>query len=168
MRTEENVFRFLDRIRANGKEIPSLRAIRSEVGGGSLSTISKAVNDWKVANQSSTADPHTLPVTLSEEQLKLLGDSIWNAFRPLLAAKITNLKAEPARSSRTSFRKLRRSFRSTVHRSLLMKSRYTTSRWNLKLPNENRRKPKEHTKQSRHSEINNSLTDSLFFRLWVR
>ena len=51
MRTEENVFRFLDRIRANGKEIPSLRAIRSEVGGGSLSTISKAVNDWKVANQ---------------------------------------------------------------------------------------------------------------------
>ena len=94
MRTEENVFRFLDRIRANGKEIPSLRAIRSEVGGGSLSTISKAVNDWKVANQSSTADPHTLPVTLSEEQLKLLGDSIWNAFRPLLAAKITNLKAE--------------------------------------------------------------------------
>ena len=94
MRTEENVFRFLDRIRANGKEIPSLRAIRSEVGGGSLSTISKAVNDWKVANQSSTADPHPLPVTLSEEQLKLLGDSIWNAFRPLLAAKITNLKAE--------------------------------------------------------------------------
>ena len=55
MRTEENVFRFLDRIRANGKEIPSLRAIRSEVGGGSLSTISKAVNDWKGANQSSTA-----------------------------------------------------------------------------------------------------------------
>lgn len=94
MRTEENVFRFLDRIRANGKEIPSLRAIRSEVGGGSLSTISKAVNDWKAANQSATADPHTLPVTLSEEQLKLLGDSIWNAFRPLLAAKITSLKAE--------------------------------------------------------------------------
>lgn len=94
MRTEENVFRFLDRISANGEEIPSLRTIRSEVGGGSLSTISKAVNDWKVANQSSTADPRTLPVTLSEEQLKLLGDSIWNAFRPLLAAKITNLKAE--------------------------------------------------------------------------
>lgn len=92
MRTEENVFRFLDRISANGEKIPSLRTIRSEVGGGSLSTISKAVNDWKVANQSSTADPHTLPVTLSEEQLKLLGDSIWNAFRPLLAAKITNLK----------------------------------------------------------------------------
>lgn len=94
MRTEENVFRFLDRISANGEEIPSLRTIRSEVGGGSLSTISKAVNDWKAANQSATADPHTLPVTLSEEQLKLLGDSIWNAFRPLLAAKITNLKAE--------------------------------------------------------------------------
>lgn len=94
MRTEENVFRFLDRISANGEKIPSLRTIRSEVGGGSLSTISKAVNDWKVANQSSTADPHTLPVTLSEEQLKLLGDSIWNAFRPLLTAKITNLKAE--------------------------------------------------------------------------
>ena len=94
MRTEENVFRFLDRISANGEDIPSLRTIRSEVGGGSLSTISKAVNDWKVANQSSTTDPHTLPVTLSEEQLKLLGDSIWNAFRPLLAAKITNLKAE--------------------------------------------------------------------------
>ena len=94
MRTEENVFQFLDRISANGEEIPSLRAIRSEVGGGSLSTISKAVNDWKVANQSSTADPHALPVTLSEEQLKLLGDSIWNAFRPLLAAKITSLKAE--------------------------------------------------------------------------
>lgn len=94
MRTEENVFRFLDRISANGEKIPSLRTIRSEVGGGSLSTISKAVNDWKVTNQSSTADPHTLPVTLSEEQLKLLGDSIWNAFRPLLAAKITNLKAE--------------------------------------------------------------------------
>lgn len=94
MRTEENVFRFLDRISANGEEIPSLRTIRSEVGGGSLSTISKAVNDWKAANQSATADPHTLPVTLSEEQLKLLGDSIWNAFRPLLAAKITSLKAE--------------------------------------------------------------------------
>ena len=94
MRTEENVFRFLDRIRASGEEIPTLRTIRSEVGGGSLSTISKAVNDWKAANQSATADPHTLPVTLSEEQLKLLGDSIWNAFRPLLAAKITNLKAE--------------------------------------------------------------------------
>ena len=94
MRTEENVFRFLDRISASGEKIPSLRTIRSEVGGGSLSTISKAVNDWTVANQSSTADPHTLPVTLSEEQLKILGDSIWNAFRPLLAAKITNLKAE--------------------------------------------------------------------------
>ena len=36
MRTEENVFRFLDRISANGEEIPSLRTIRSEVGGGSL------------------------------------------------------------------------------------------------------------------------------------
>lgn len=67
MRTEENVFRFLDRISANGEEIPSLRTIRSEVGGGSLSTISKAVNDWKAANQSATADPHTLPVTLNAQ-----------------------------------------------------------------------------------------------------
>ena len=94
MRTEENVFQFLDQIRAKGEKVPPLRTIRLEIGGGSLSTISKAVNDWKAAHQPSTTDPHTLPVTLSEEQLKLLGDSIWNAFRPLLTAKITSLKAE--------------------------------------------------------------------------
>lgn len=37
----------LENVQASGRPLPSIRALRTKIGKGSLGTISEAVNDWK-------------------------------------------------------------------------------------------------------------------------
>lgn len=88
MSTESEVFALLDKVaRKNGK-LPSLRQIRNEIGGGSMSTISKAVVQWKCANPDPSSSLSEMPLKLDEVMKEPLAQAIWSVFRPLLNAKL--------------------------------------------------------------------------------
>lgn len=66
MQIQESV-NIMERAAATGKAYPSLRTIRSQIGGGSLTSISKAVQAWHRARLVASGD---LPASFSEEQSK--------------------------------------------------------------------------------------------------
>ena len=63
MGTKEKIWEVLDRAAAEGRPQPSLRNIRTLVGGGSMSTIADAVREWK---SSQTPAPDAMPAGMSD------------------------------------------------------------------------------------------------------
>lgn len=117
MTTEKQIFALLDKLAESGEEIPSLRKIREEIGSGSLTTISNAVHNWRCINQVSGKPDANLnfPEVLSDQNLKLLCESIWNGFRPLLNAKLAAQRAAlgaEIRDAKEALREARRSLES--------------------------------------------------------
>lgn len=74
--TKEQIFAAAEAIQAEGKN-PTLAAVRAAVGGGSFTTISEAMTEWKAAQAvSDTPIREPLPPALDEAAARLMFD-VW-------------------------------------------------------------------------------------------
>ena len=92
-------------IRDSDKPLPSLRSLRAQVGGGSLTTISEAVKSWRFAQLEAAGQ---IP-QISEKTKVHLADVLWQAMMPILQTQVEGVrqKAEAGiEIERTESRKL--------------------------------------------------------------
>ena len=80
MNIQEKVHAILDEAKAHDKPLPSLRSLRAQVGGGSLTTISEAVKSWRFAQLEAAGQ---IP-QISEKTKVQLADVVWQAMMPIL------------------------------------------------------------------------------------
>lgn len=80
-----SVYEILERAHQAGEKLPSIRSIRSMIGHGSLTTISKAIHAWKVKQLQSKAE---LPEGLPEQAVKDISDAVWQAVLPILRERM--------------------------------------------------------------------------------
>ncbi len=74
--TQEEIFRIADEIDATGQN-PTLAAVRKALGGGSFTTISSAMGQWKI-RKAAKALTHSEPApTAIQDKLTTLGMEIW-------------------------------------------------------------------------------------------
>ena len=92
MSTESHVIALLDTLAAANEEIPTIRDIRQRIGKGSLTTISRAVQDWKLNHRISTGIVSEIPDELTEVISSKILNSIWAGVRPLLMEQIAAQK----------------------------------------------------------------------------
>ncbi|WP_443743355.1 DNA-binding protein [Sutterella sp.] len=93
MSTRAKVFAHLDKVASEGMKLPSIRELREELGGGSLSTLAQAVKDWKtehailneIEDEKISLDPQTAQTVI---------DAIWMVFKPILRSRIDAQRAE--------------------------------------------------------------------------
>ena len=74
--TKERIFLIADEMDSSGKN-PTLAAVRKALGGGSFTTISEAMTEWKAkkaAKEKPTSEPAPQVVT---DRLAELGGEIW-------------------------------------------------------------------------------------------
>lgn len=90
---QEEVFEILDKAQQESKPTPSTRLIRTLIGRGSMSTISKAVQEW---NAKRIAQCTTLPAQMPDEAVKIISDAAWKAFSMLMHEQI-NVMQERAK-----------------------------------------------------------------------
>ena len=88
MTLQEKVSDILNKATAEKQPLPSLRNIRAKLGSGSLTTISEAVKEWKLAQLQTSGD---LPTITEKEQIEA-GQAIWNTFLPFLQRHIETVK----------------------------------------------------------------------------
>lgn len=89
MQIQETVNKIMDRAAATGGKYPSLRAIRAQIGGGSLSTISEAVQIWHRTRLVETGE---MPASFSDEQCKLIGKALWEVVEPLMRQQVQEIR----------------------------------------------------------------------------
>lgn len=90
MSINDTIHSLLDQAVAQGQPVPSLRQLRAQVGGGSLTTISEAVKAWRLARLEESGQ-----IPTADEQLKLeLGQLLWTVLQPELQKRIERIKAE--------------------------------------------------------------------------
>lgn len=90
MSINDTILTLLDQAAAQGHPIPSLRQLRAQVGGVSLTTISEAVKAWRLARLEGSGQMPTV-----DEQLKLeLGQLLWTVLQPELQKRIERIQAE--------------------------------------------------------------------------
>lgn len=105
MNIQEKVHAILDEAKAHDKPRPSLRSLRAQVGGGSLTTISEAVKSWRFAQLEASGQ---IP-QISEKTKVHLADVLWQAMMPILQTQVEGVrqKAEAGiEIERTESRKL--------------------------------------------------------------
>lgn len=105
MNIQEKVHAILDEAKAHDKPLPSLRSLRAQVGGGSLTTISEAVKSWRFAQLEATGQISQI----SEKTKVHLADVLWQAMMPILQTQVEGVrqKAEAGiEIERTESRKL--------------------------------------------------------------
>lgn len=83
-----SVFEFLNRNAKQNEPIPSLRKIRTAVGGGSFSTISDAVKEWQ---RQSLVDSGKLPNAFQPDEIKALSDAVWQIVLPIMTSRIREI-----------------------------------------------------------------------------
>jgi len=84
--TKEQVFQAADRLAAEGQK-PTLESVR-KITGGSYSTISPALNEWK-ARQAAGSAPLREPVPQSvQDRLAEVGQEVWAAALDLATARL--------------------------------------------------------------------------------
>ena len=104
--TYEQVAGIADSIQAAGNK-PTLRAVREQVGGGSMGTINKLLQEWRATHERRAAVDMTLPPALQRALLDFMGTEIAGARAPLEAeiadhqATITDLATENERMAET-------------------------------------------------------------------
>lgn len=89
MGLKEDIYALLDKAEAEGKEVPTLRTIRAELGKGSLTTISEAVKTWK---QERIRRVSPLPDGFDEDQSKALSSCIWGLVEPIMQKTLDQLQ----------------------------------------------------------------------------
>ena len=92
MSTETKVITLLDTLQAANEEMPTIREIRQRIGKGSLTTISRAVQVWKISNKVSENTSSGIPEELTDAVSSTILKSIWAGVRPLLAEQIAAQK----------------------------------------------------------------------------
>lgn len=78
----------LDEAKAHDKPLPSLRSLRAQVGGGSLTTISEAVKSWRFAQLEAAGQ---IP-QISEKTKVHLADVVWQAMMPILQTQVEGVR----------------------------------------------------------------------------
>ena len=73
--TKEEIFKAADQLLASGQQ-PTLAKVRAALGGGSFSTISTVMTEWKAARNSLTPSREPAPQVIAE-RLEGLGREIW-------------------------------------------------------------------------------------------
>lgn len=89
MGLKEDIFAILDKAEAEGKDVPTLRTIRAELGKGSLTTISEAVKTWK---QERIRRVSPLPDGFDDDQNKALSSCIWGLVEPIMQKTLDQLQ----------------------------------------------------------------------------
>jgi len=74
--TQEQIFRIADEIDATGQS-PTFAAVRKALGGGSFTTISSAMGEWKVRKAAKALIQSEPAPTAIQDKLTTLGMEIW-------------------------------------------------------------------------------------------
>ena len=80
--TPEQVTAAAEAIKANG-ERPTLRAVRDKVGGGSMGTIARILQQWKASAGREVGTEITIPPALQKALMEFVGTAIADARAPL-------------------------------------------------------------------------------------
>jgi chromosome segregation ATPase len=86
--TTQDIHATADKIAAEGGN-PTLAAVRKELGGGSFTTISEAMQEWKAKQHAQTAAPirEAAPASVSE-RLTAFGSEIWSVALEMANARL--------------------------------------------------------------------------------
>jgi chromosome segregation ATPase len=86
--TTQDIHQVADKIAAEGGN-PTLAAVRKALGGGSFTTISEAMQEWKSKNQAQTASPirEAAPASIGE-RLTAFGSEIWSISLEMANARL--------------------------------------------------------------------------------
>ena len=69
--TKEQIFAVADELDAAGQN-PTLASVRKQLGGGSFTTISEAMNEWRARKANQTTPIHKpTPTTITKKLTKL-------------------------------------------------------------------------------------------------
>lgn len=91
--SKEDVFRVADEIDSSGQS-PTLAAVRKALGGGSFTTLSPPLNEWKAKKNAKEVTLREPPPPSVSEQLTDLGHEIWSQ-----ALSLANGRLETERQS---------------------------------------------------------------------
>lgn len=83
------VFKLLDDAQSRGEALPSLRVLRARVGSGSLTTISQAVKEWRLAK---LVEHGQMPEAFSAEQESMISRAVWQTVMPMLVKRISEIQ----------------------------------------------------------------------------
>ncbi len=87
--TRERIFEIADELDANGQN-PTLAQVRKQLGGGSFTTISEAMTQWKVRKAAKEAPTQHTPLpTVAADKLSELGSEIWGMALDLAHGRLT-------------------------------------------------------------------------------
>ena len=91
--TTQDIHEAANSLVEEGKK-PTLAAIRKALGGGSFTTISEAMKEWKAENQDSQAETKEVVPEVITEKLETLISKIWN-----VALSVANSRLESEREA---------------------------------------------------------------------
>ncbi len=97
--TKEQIFQTADQLTAAG-ESPTLANVRKALGGGSFTTISDAMNEWKAKQQATNAPIREPAPAAVATRLEELGADIWAVALELANARLTS-EREALETTRT-------------------------------------------------------------------
>lgn len=85
--TKEEIYAAADALDAAGQN-PTLAAVRKAVGGGSFTTISEAMQEWRAAKAKPTAQEREAAPQAVADKLAALGAEVWGVAVDLAAARL--------------------------------------------------------------------------------
>lgn len=97
--TKEQIFQAADQLAAEG-ESPTLANVRKALGGGSFTTISEAMNEWKAKQQATTAPLREPAPAAVATRLHELGADIWGIALELANSRLSS-EREALETART-------------------------------------------------------------------
>lgn len=103
----EAVAALLDKAKAENQPMPTLRGLRAQIGGGSLTTISEAVKKWRLNELQETEE---LPSGFDEKTAAEIADVVWKTVLPVLQEQIKGIRknaAEQIETERSEAQKLK-------------------------------------------------------------
>ena len=103
----EAVAALLDKAKAENQPMPTLRGLRAQIGGGSLTTSSEAVKKWRLNDLQETEE---LPSGFDEKTSAEIADVVWKAVLPVLQEQIKGIRknaAEQIETERSEAQKLK-------------------------------------------------------------
>lgn len=88
MKDNQPIYDILNEATRRGQKLPSLRAIRAKLGGGSLTRISEAVKAWQTQQ---LVDKGQLPTSFTDKEKEIIIDAIWQVVQPIMGKRIDEL-----------------------------------------------------------------------------
>ena len=84
----DSVREILEIAQESNSQLPSIRAIRTKIGKGSLGTISEAVNEWK---QEKLVQQGALPSGFEQREAENIIEAVWEAVAPMIRAQVEQI-----------------------------------------------------------------------------